>query len=51
MYDFKKENIKWFILGASITSNPRFWTGSGNTNKKFIANLSTDGKSITIKKR
>lgn len=48
MNDIK--NIKWFIIGAAITSNIRFWTGNGNTNKKFVANMSVDGKSASIRK-
>ena len=45
------KNLKWFILGAALSSNIRFWTGSGNTNRKFVANLSVDGKSIQLKRR
>ena len=48
MNDIK--NIKWFIIGAAITSNIRFWTGNGNTNKRFVANMSVDGKSASIHK-
>ena len=44
------KNIKWFIIGAAISSNIRFWTGNGNTNKKFIASQSVDGKIVTLKK-
>lgn len=44
------KNIKWFIIGAAISSNIRFWTGNGNTNKKFVANMSVDGKSVSISK-
>ena len=42
------KNVKWFILGAAISSNIRFWTGQGNTNKKFVANLSVDGKTVQL---
>lgn len=42
------KNIKWFILGAAISSNIRFWTGTGNTNKKYVANLSTEGDTVKL---
>ena len=51
MYENNIKNIKWFILGAAISSNIRFWTGNGNTNKKFVANLSVDGKTMQLKKK
>jgi hypothetical protein len=50
MYENDIKNIKWFILGAAISSNIRFWTGNGNTNKKFVANLSVDGKTVQLKR-
>lgn len=51
MYDNNIRNIKWFILGAAISSNIRFWTGNGNTNKKYVANLSVDGKAMQLRKK
>lgn len=45
---FNKQNLKWFIFGASLTSNIRFWTGEGNTNKKFNMKMSNTGNSIEL---
>lgn len=49
-YENDVKNIKWFILGAAITSNMSFWSGEGSSNKKIVANLSNDGNTVTIKK-
>lgn len=45
------KNVKWYVLGAAISSNIRFWTGQGDTNKKYVANLSVDGKTATLRTR
>lgn len=45
------KNIKWFILGAALSSNIRFWTGEGNTNKKYVMNLSVDGNTVQARRR
>lgn len=41
------ENVKWFVLGASISGNIRLWTGSGSTNK-YTVNVSRENQSIRI---
>lgn len=41
------ENIKWFVLGASISGNIRLWTGSGSTNK-YTLNVSQEENSVRL---
>lgn len=48
MNEFNLQNVKWFILGCAISSNIRFFTGEGDTNKKFNFNLSQSGDNIVI---
>lgn len=45
-----KKNMKWFNIGASITSGRVFWVGEGGeTNKTFSSSLSSDGKIASVK--
>lgn len=38
-------NVKWFVLGASISGNIRLWTAAGATNK-YTMNISSEKLTI-----
>lgn len=42
------DNHKWFIIGAALSGNIKFWTGEGNTNKKIKVNFSEDNRTAIL---
>lgn len=37
---YSLKNFKWFLFGAALTGGSKIVGGDGNSNKKFIINLS-----------